>query len=273
MEKRQQLTTEGKPSKKWQTEIVKSSFGKKIKDFSESEQEDNNGKLITRLLSMLGVTDVNESKTSHYAMVDEALSTDYNNYTYSEIIKAFKMLIKGDFNDMPIMKGYKLFSKLDCIILGKAMQCYQIKRKDHLKRYRAHKDRELLIEQSKTEISEDEKRQNSISFITKCFESFKNEDGIFIGFTSFYPELRDQAINNQILEFDDKLKNQIRNKAFKNVAIQNKESSGISEVLKNNIEQNTLEVEMKKIITQMIFKKIIDQEMDFEKIANNIYKK
>lgn len=126
-----------------------------------------NAKLITYLTSLLGITSTDD-KQSHYLAVDQFISDELGSFTYQEIRQAFIMLLKGDFNGMQELGNYKVYSKLDCIILSKAMNCYKRYKRERLKFWKMNNRTSQL-----KEISDPEKEKIVKSGILRCYKDFK----------------------------------------------------------------------------------------------------
>lgn len=172
---------------------------KKIKDLSPLEKENGNQEVITYLLSLLGISvTAGDGKSLHYMAIDSYILENLGNLNYDEIREAFNMLLRGDFEGMEGMKGFKLFNKLDCIIFSKVIQCYQIQKKIELERYNNQIKRNLvMLEQRNNQISEKDKRKIVYNGILDCFETYKKVGNIEFGKHYVFDELNKLGLINR----------------------------------------------------------------------------
>lgn len=125
IQQKQQLLTAGVTLS--ENYIIKASLNKKIRDYSESENENNTGILINYLLGLLGISSLeNDKKEMHYVVLDDFINDSLKNYSYDEIKIAFKNHIRGDYN-------IPAFNKLDSIIAGKVMRAYDLQKSEIIK--------------------------------------------------------------------------------------------------------------------------------------------
>lgn len=161
---------------------------------------------------MLGVSTVQgDGKDLHYLAVDQYITDNLGKYTYAEIKEAFNMLLKGEFKHLKEMEGFKLFNKLDCILLSKVIECYEIQKKIILTIYDNQLKRNVfLLEQKKNEISEEEKWTIVKQGIIDCFEHYKKTGDFEFGKHYVYEVLEEKRLLNRDVEYRNEVMNKVR---------------------------------------------------------------
>ena len=161
---------------------------------------------------MLGVSSVQgDGKDLHYLAVDQYITDNLGKYTYGEIKEAFNMLLKGEFKHLKEMQGFKLFNKLDCILLSKVMECYQIQKQIILKIYDSQlKNNVFLLEQKKNEISQDEKDKIIRSGIINCFNHYSKTGDFEFGTHYVYEVLEEKRLLNRNAEYRNEIMERVR---------------------------------------------------------------
>lgn len=161
---------------------------------------------------MLGVSVVEgDGKGLHYLAVDQYITDSLGKYNYGEIKEAFNMLLRGEFKHLKEMDGFKLFNKLDCILLAKVMECYEIQKKIILRIYdNKLKSNVLLLEQKKNELSEEEKYEIVKKGIIECFHYYKKTHQFEFGRHYVYDILEEKRLLNRNTEYRNEVMVKVR---------------------------------------------------------------
>lgn len=161
---------------------------------------------------MLGVSTVKgDGKDLHYLAVDQYITDNLGKYTYGEIREAFNMLLRGEFKHLKEMEGFKLFNKLDCILLAKVIECYEIQKKIILRIYDSQlKKNVFLLEQKKNEISQEEKDAIVRDGVIDCFNHYKETGQFEFGKHYVYEVLEKRRLLNRDAEYRNEIMIKVR---------------------------------------------------------------
>ena len=164
------------PHKPYLVDVIQQ---RKIREYGELEKQNKCGELINYVLALLGVSSVKgDGKELHYLAVEDYISTTLSKYTFGEIKEAFKMLIKGDFKE----DIKEVYNKLDCILLGKVIDCYEKEKLRITSGYYDKLNRVVLeLEQKQNELSQEEKDEIVRGGVCECFEHYVEHKEISAG--------------------------------------------------------------------------------------------
>jgi len=213
LEKRQELIAEAKQLIQHKPYLVKIiDKESKIKDLDIVEQETGNETLITYLLSLLGISTVEgDGKELHYLAVDQYITENLGKYTYGEIREAFNMLLRGEFKHLKEMEGFKLFNKLDCILLSKVIECYDIQKKIILRIYDSQLKRNILLLESRdNELSQEEKDEIVYNGVIDCFRHYKETGEFEFGKRYVYEVLEEKRLLNRDWDYRTSIMKKVR---------------------------------------------------------------
>ena len=165
---------------------------------SEIEQEKGNERIITYLLSLLGInTTDGDGKHLHYMAVDQYISENLTNLTYAEIRLAFNLFLQGEFSNYQQFKNQKIYNKLDCIILAKVIEAYLEYKKTALKIYNSKLSKTINQIEQNSKYTESEKRKIVLQGCIDYFNYYKSNKTFMVGKLYVYDVLKEMNLLNQ----------------------------------------------------------------------------
>lgn len=211
------------------------------------------------LFALLGVNQ-QEDKKMQYVILSKTIKEEYSHLTFEEILEAFKMFIKGQFDIKP-------FQQLNSLVFAQVMKHFEDYKRIKLFEYKRN-----LNKEQEPMISEKEKEEIVLNGLKKAFEHYRTHNKMKEVCFHYYDYL--DALN--LIKMSLEEKNKIFYYAKKTIEFELKdkknitkeENDAIKRILKDGIPKNEVVVLAKKLALEDIFKELIKKNVNINDLIN-----